>query len=46
MQVLHSQLDHTLRLAIKRMLGISIDDPGYWTRRAAWLRRYGSVPAD
>lgn len=30
MQVLHSQLDHTLRLAIKRMLGISIDDPGYW----------------
>jgi len=30
MQVLHSHLDHTLRLAIKRMLGISIDDPGYW----------------
>jgi len=29
-QVLHSHLDHTLRLAIKRMLGISIDDPGYW----------------
>lgn len=31
LQVRHSQLDHTLRLAIKRMLGISIDDPGYWT---------------
>lgn len=30
LQVLHSHLDHTLRLAIKRMLGISIDDPGYW----------------
>ena len=30
MQVLHSHLDHTLRLAIKRMLGISIDEPGYW----------------
>jgi hypothetical protein len=29
-QVLHSHLDHTLRLAIKRMLGISIDDAGYW----------------
>jgi len=30
MQVLHSHLDHTLRLSIKRMLGISIRDPGYW----------------
>ena len=30
LQVLHSQLDHALRLAIKRMLGISVDDPGYW----------------
>jgi hypothetical protein len=30
MQVLHSQLDHMLRLVIKRTLGISIDDPGYW----------------
>ena len=30
LQVLHSHLDHTIRLAIKRMLGISIDDPGYW----------------
>jgi len=30
LQVRHSHLDHTLRLAIKRMLGISIDDPGYW----------------
>lgn len=29
-QVLHSDLDHTLRRAIKRMLGISVDDPGYW----------------
>jgi len=31
LQVLHSQLDHVLRLAIKRTLGISIDDAGYWT---------------
>ncbi|MGV8805337.1 MAG: hypothetical protein ACWA6Y_10295 [Polaromonas sp.] len=30
LQVLHSQLDHALRLAIKRMLGISVDDSGYW----------------
>lgn len=30
LQIRHSHLDHTLRLAIKRMLGISIDDPGYW----------------
>jgi hypothetical protein len=30
LQLLHGQLDHALRLAIKRMLGISIDDPGYW----------------
>jgi len=30
LQVRHSHLDHILRLAIKRMLGISIDDPGYW----------------
>jgi hypothetical protein len=30
LQVRHSHLDHTLRLTIKRMLGISIDDPGYW----------------
>ena len=30
LQVLHSQLEHALRLAIKRMLGISVDDPGYW----------------
>jgi len=30
MQVLHSHLDHMLRLVIKRMLGISLDDPGYW----------------
>lgn len=30
LQVRHSHLDHTLRLAIKRMLGISIDDLGYW----------------
>ena|SRR5689334_8995781 len=29
MQVLHSHLDHALRLAIKRMHGIPIDDPGY-----------------
>ena len=29
-QVVHSHLDHTLRLAIKRMLGISVDDAGYW----------------
>lgn len=34
-QVLHSQFDHTLRLAIKRMLGISIDDPGYWNEKGA-----------
>jgi hypothetical protein len=42
MQVLHSHLDHTLRLAIKRMLDISIDDPGYWNETrgmAADLRR-------
>jgi hypothetical protein len=41
MQILHSQLDHTLRLAIKRMLGISVDDPGYWNETrgmAAGLR--------
>lgn len=41
LQVRHSHLDHTLRLAIKRMLGISIDDPGYWTESsgmAATLR--------
>ena len=31
LQVLHGHLDHTLRLAIKRMIGISIDDPGYWS---------------
>jgi hypothetical protein len=30
LQIRHSHLDHTLRLAIKRMLGISINDPGYW----------------
>jgi hypothetical protein len=30
LQIRHSHLDHTLRLAIKRILGISIDDPGYW----------------
>ena len=30
LQVLHSQLDHVLRLVIKRTLGISIDDAGYW----------------
>jgi hypothetical protein len=30
MQIRHSHLDHTLRLAIKRMLGISIDNEGYW----------------
>jgi hypothetical protein len=30
LQIRHSHLDHTLRLAIKRKLGISIDDPGYW----------------
>ena len=30
LQVLHSQLDQALRLAIKRMLGISVDDSGYW----------------
>jgi len=30
LQIVHSHLDHMLRLAIKRMLGISIDDPGYW----------------
>ena len=41
LQVRHSHLDHTLRLAIKRMLGISIDDPGYWNETrgmAAGLR--------
>jgi hypothetical protein len=27
----HGQLDHVMRLAIKRMLGVSIDDPGYAT---------------
>jgi len=27
----HGHLDHMLQLAIKRMLGISIDDPGYTT---------------
>jgi hypothetical protein len=30
LQLRHSHLDHTLRLGIKRLLGISIDDPGYW----------------
>lgn len=29
-QVLHSHLDHTLRLAIKRIRGIAIDDLEYW----------------
>jgi len=29
-QVLHGHLDYTLRLAIKRMLGIAMDDPRYW----------------
>ena len=46
LQVRHSQLDHTLRLAIKRMLGISIDDPGYWTETrgmAAELRKRARV---
>jgi hypothetical protein len=41
LQVRHSHLDHMLRLAIKRMLGISIDDPGYWSETrgmAAGLR--------
>ena len=42
LQIRHSHLDHTLRLAIKRMLGISIDDPGYWNETrgmAAELRK-------
>jgi hypothetical protein len=30
MQVLHGHLDHMLRLVIKRTLGISINNPGYW----------------
>lgn len=30
LQIVHSHLDHMLRLAIKRMLGISIEDTGYW----------------
>jgi hypothetical protein len=30
LQVRHSHLDHMLRLAIKRMLGISINHSGYW----------------
>jgi len=30
MQVLHGHLDHMLRLVIKRTLGISITNPGYW----------------
>lgn len=30
LQVLHSQLDHVLRLVIKRTLGIAIDDARYW----------------
>src|SRR4051812_17655431 len=41
LQIRHSHLDHTLRLAIKRMLDISVDDPGYWNEtreRAAVLR--------
>jgi hypothetical protein len=41
LQIRHSHLDHTLRLAIKRMLGISIDDLGYWNETrgmAAGLR--------
>lgn len=41
LQIRHSRLDHTLRLAIKRMLGIPIDDPGYWNETrgmAAQLR--------
>jgi hypothetical protein len=41
LQIRHSHLDHTLRLAIKRMLGIPIDDPGYWNETrgmAAGLR--------
>ena len=41
LQIRHSHLDHTLRLAIKRMLDISIDDPGYWNETrgmAAGLR--------
>lgn len=41
LQIRHSHLDHTLRLAIKRMLGIPIDDPGYWNETrgmAAQLR--------
>jgi hypothetical protein len=41
LQVRHGHLDHTLRLAIKRMLGIAMDDPGYWNETrgmAAGLR--------
>lgn len=30
LQIRHGHLDHMLRLVIKRMLGIAIDDPGYW----------------
>jgi hypothetical protein len=54
LQIRHSHLDHTLRLTIKRMLGISIDDPGYWNEtrgmtsalreraRALIAERYGN----
>ena len=38
LQIRHSHLDHTLRLAIKRMLGISIDDPGYWNETRGMAR--------
>ena len=38
MQILHSQLDNMLRLVIKRALGISIDDPGYWNETRGMTR--------
>src|SRR4051812_30835207 len=36
--ILHGHLDHMLRLGIKRMLGISIDDPGYMSQTHGMTR--------
>ena len=43
LQVRHSHLDHTLRLAIKRMLGISIDDLNRLLY-TVWMKAPGGEP--
>ena len=45
MQVLHGHLDHTLRLAIKRLLGISTDDLTYWNETGGMKASCENEPA-